>query len=106
MDRAGLTRQSVVEAITAALRETLPHLADRTLNGNTDLSLDLGVESMRRTEVLLSVEQRLGIDIELDAELLGADVTIDDLADRVVAECGRDTPARGAAAHRPPEGME
>ncbi|MEU8032756.1 phosphopantetheine-binding protein [Streptomyces sp. NPDC049099] len=107
MKHAALTRQSAVEAITTALRETLPHLADRALDGATDLSLDLGVESMRRAEVLLRVEQRLGVDIELDAELVGAAVTIDDLADRIVATCRRDTPAGAdAAASRPPERKE
>jgi acyl carrier protein len=58
----GLTRKSVAEAITAALRETYPEFVDRELDGDTNISLDLGVESMRRAEIMLRVEQRLGID--------------------------------------------
>jgi hypothetical protein len=107
MKHTALTRQRAVEAITAALQETLPHLADRALDGDTDLSLDLGVESMRRAEVLLRVEQRLDVDMEFDAELVGAAVTIDGLADRIVATCRHDAPARAdAAVSRPPERKE
>ena len=75
------TRTMVNQAIQDALKTVLPD-PDTTINGDTDLAADMGLDSLQVIDMAMEIEDQLDISIPVD---LLADVrTVDDLSTRIV----------------------
>jgi acyl carrier protein len=88
-----LTHERVVAEIVRAIRAICISFPGRELNGETNLALDLGLESMSRVELLAEVECTL--DVALDVEVaVFAELTIAELADLIMPALQEDSTDR------------
>ncbi|OBJ58538.1 phosphopantetheine-binding protein [Mycobacterium sp. 1423905.2] len=79
-----LTLDRVIDEITVAVRALSTSFAERELNGDTNLALDLGLESSSRVELLLDVQRALGVALNVGMVLMFAELTIAQLAELIV----------------------
>lgn len=76
MDR-GLIFQELKSIVEHVLGEDLPHM-----DGTTDLVNDLGVDSFTATEILVAVEQQMGV--EIDPTQVASLNTVDQVVDLIL----------------------
>ena len=100
---ASMSAEAVVDAMFAAVAEKTGYPQD-ALTREMDLESDLGIDSIKRVEILSAARERLPQLPELDNETLGAARTLDDLVDRLTAATGspRPPPVAPFAASPPP----
>lgn len=79
-----LTRERVVAEIVRTACAIRPSFSERDLNGETNLALDLGLESASRVELLLEVERALDIALDVGEVAVFAELTIADLAQLIM----------------------
>lgn len=79
-----LTRERVVDGIIEAIRAIRSSCAGCDLNGETNLAVDLGFESVARVELLLEVQRLLDVDLDVGVAVMFAEITIAQLADLIV----------------------
>lgn len=79
-----LTRDRVVAEIVRAVCAIRPFLSERELNDQTNLSLDLGLESASRVELLLGVERALDIALDIGEVVVFVELTIGELSNLIV----------------------
>lgn len=87
-----LTHERVVAEIVRAIRAICISLPGGELNGETNLALDLGLESMSRVELLYEVEQALDIALDGGKDAVFAELTIAELADLLMQTLQEDNP--------------
>ena len=76
-------RSDIVQAASKLKKDT-PHPAD-------NLELDLGLDSMERVELLVSLDQQMGANVP---DSVASEIyTVRDLVDAVIAHAGADEPA-------------
>lgn len=83
--RAQLTRDRVVAEIIRAVRELRTSFSEREVTGDTNLALDLGLESASRVELLLDVQRALDVALDVGVAVMFAELTITELAELIVA---------------------
>jgi long-chain acyl-CoA synthetase len=84
-DRAWLEREDVKAALIVVRESALTKLD--SIRPDHNLELDLGLDSMQRVELLISLEQQLGGDVA--ESQLGEIYSVKDLVDAVLASAGR-----------------
>ena len=87
-----LTHERVVAEIVRAIRAICTSFPDSELNGETNLALDLGLESASRVELLFEVEQALDIALAGGEVAVFAELTIAELADLIMPTLQEDSP--------------
>jgi acyl carrier protein len=80
-----LTRERVVAEIICAVRGMRTSFSERELTGDTNLALDLGLESASRVELLLEVQRALDAALNVGVVVMFAELTIAQLAELIVA---------------------
>jgi acyl carrier protein len=80
-----LSRDRVVAEIIRAVRAMRGSFSERQLTGDTNLALDLGLESASRVELLLEVERALDVALDVGVVVMFAELTIAQLAELIVA---------------------
>jgi acyl carrier protein len=78
-----LTREHVVAEIVRAIT-ICTSFPGHELNGETNLALDLGLESMSRVELLIEVERALDVVLDVVEVVVFAELTIAELADLIM----------------------
>ena len=89
---APLTHERVVAEIVRAIRAICTSFPGGELNGETNLALDLGLESASRVELLFEVEQALDIALDGGKVAVFAELTIAELADLIMPTLQEDSP--------------
>jgi acyl carrier protein len=84
-----LTHERVVAEIVQAIT-ICTSFPGSELNGETNLALDLGLESISRVELLAEVECTLGVALDVEVAVF-AELTIAELADLVVTALQEDS---------------
>jgi acyl carrier protein len=79
-----LTHEQVVAEIIRAIRAIRTSLSGHELNGETNLALDLGLESVSRVDLLLEVQRTLDFALDVVEVAVFADLTIAELAHLIV----------------------
>jgi acyl carrier protein len=79
-----LIHECVVAEIVRAIRAIRTSFPGRELNGETNLALDLGLESASRVELLLEVERTLDVALDVGVAAVFAELTIAELADLIM----------------------
>ncbi|OBK43268.1 acyl carrier protein [Mycobacterium sp. 1081908.1] len=79
-----LTHERVVAVIIRAVRAIRRSSSEPELDGDTNLALDLGLESASRVELLLEVERTLDVALDVGAVAVFAELTIAELADLIL----------------------
>ncbi|OBI82967.1 acyl carrier protein [Mycobacterium sp. 1245805.9] len=79
-----LTHERVVAVIIRAVRAIHTSFSGLELNGDTNLALDLGLESASRVELLLEVERALDIALDVGTVAVFSELTIAELADLIL----------------------
>lgn len=79
-----LTRERVVTEIVQAVRTIHTSFPLHRLNADTNLALDLGLESASRVDLLLEVERALDAALDIGVMAVFAELTIGQLADLIV----------------------
>lgn len=79
-----LDHERVIAEIIQAIRGIRPSFPAAELNGNTNLALDLGLQSASRVELLLDVRHRLDIALDVEVVAVFAELTIAELAELIV----------------------
>ncbi len=87
-----LTRDRVVAEIVRTACAIRPSFSEAELNGETNLALDLGLESASRVELLLEVERALDVALDVGEVAVFAELTIADLADLIVPKLIKNGP--------------
>lgn len=87
-----LTHDRVVAEIVRAIRAIDTSIPGGELNGETNLALDLGLESSSRVELLFEVEQALEVALDGGEVAVFAELTIAELADLIMATLQEDSP--------------
>jgi acyl carrier protein len=82
--RDSLTHERVVAEIVRAICAICTSFPGRELNGETNLALDLGLESMSRVELLVEVERTLDVALDVGEVAVFAELTIAELADLIM----------------------
>ncbi|MGE2817244.1 acyl carrier protein [Mycobacterium heidelbergense] len=95
-----LTRERVIAEIIRAARAMRPSFSERELNDQTNLSLDLGLESASRVELLLEVERALDVALDIGEVVVFVELTIGELANLVVPKGEDEGTDRGSRLHR------
>jgi acyl carrier protein len=90
-----LTRDRVVAEIVRTACAIRPSFSERDLNGETNLALDLGLESASRVELLLEVERALDIALDVGEVAVFAELTIADLAHLIMPKIHNDEGTSG-----------
>ncbi|MFI6642481.1 acyl carrier protein [Streptomyces sp. NPDC050504] len=67
-----------------AVRDLRPELADLPLTGDEHLGSELGVDSVGRVELLISVEEAFDIEGEVDPRIFMTPPTVNDLVKQIV----------------------
>jgi acyl carrier protein len=80
-----LTRERVIGEIVRAVRAIRTSFSERELTGDTNLALDLGLESASRVELLLEVQRTLDVALDVGVVVMFAELTIAQLAELIVA---------------------
>jgi acyl carrier protein len=80
-----LTRERVIGEIIRAVRAIRTSFSERELTGDTNLALDLGLESASRVELLLEVQRALDVALDVGVVVMFAELTIAQLAELIVA---------------------
>jgi acyl carrier protein len=80
-----LTRERVVTEIVCAVRGMRTSWSKREVTGDTNLALDLGLESASRVELLLEVQRALDVALDVGVAVMFAELTITQLAELIVA---------------------
>ena len=80
-----LTRERVIAEIIRAVRAMRTSFSERELTGDTNLALDLGLESASRVELLLDVQRELDVALDVGVVVMFAELTIAQLAELIVA---------------------
>ncbi|WP_083667141.1 acyl carrier protein [Mycobacterium sp. SP-6446] len=97
-----LTRDRVVAEIIRAVCALRPSFSERELTDQTNLSLDLGLESASRVELLLEVERALDVALEIGEVVVFVELTIGELANLIVPKVEGDATDRP---HNPRRGI-
>jgi hypothetical protein len=79
-----LTHERVVAEIIRTIRAIRTSFSERELNGETNLALDLGIESASRVELLLEVQRTLNVALDIGEVAVFAELTIAELADLIM----------------------
>ena len=87
-----LTHERVVAEIVRAIRVICTSFPGGELNGETNLALDLGLESASRVELLFEVEQALDVALDGGEVAVFAELTIAELADLIMPALQEDSP--------------
>lgn len=87
-----LTHERVVAEIVRAIRAICTSFPGGELNGETNLALDLGLESASRVELLFEVEQALDVALDGGEVAVFAELTIAELADLIMPALQEDSP--------------
>ncbi|OMC51309.1 hypothetical protein A5745_02720 [Mycobacterium sp. IS-2888] len=74
----------MIAEIIRAVRAMRPSFSERELNHQTNLSLDLGLESASRVELLLEVERALDVPLNIGEVVVFVELTIGELANLIV----------------------
>ncbi|MDT5115930.1 MAG: hypothetical protein QOE30_1669, partial [Mycobacterium sp.] len=77
--------ERVVAEIICAVRGMRTSFSERELTGDTNLALDLGLESASRVELLLEVQRALDAALNVGVVVMFAELTIAQLAELIVA---------------------
>jgi acyl carrier protein len=85
-----LTRDRVVAEIVRAACAVRPSFSECDLDGETNLALDLGLESASRVELLLEVERALDVALNIGDVAVFAELTIADLAELIMPKIHND----------------
>jgi acyl carrier protein len=80
-----LTRERVVSEIICAVRAMRGSCSEFEVTGDTNLALDLGLESASRVELLLDVQRALDAALDVGVAVMFAELTIAQLAELIVA---------------------
>jgi acyl carrier protein len=78
------THERVVAVIIRTVRAIRTSFSELELDGDTNLALDLGLESASRVELLLEVERTLDVALDVGAVAVFAELTIAELADLIL----------------------
>ena len=87
-----LTHERVVAEIIRTIRAICTSLPGGELNGETNLALDLGLESVSRLELLFEVEQALDVALDGGEIAVFEELTIAELGDLIMAALQEDIP--------------
>jgi acyl carrier protein len=80
-----LSHDRVVTEIIQAVRGMRTSFSEREVTGDTNLALDLGLESASRVELLLDVQRALDVALDVGVVVMFAELTITQLAELIVA---------------------
>lgn len=83
-DERRMSREEVRAVLLEAVRELKPELAGAPLTGDEHLSAELGLDSVGRVELLISLEEAFGLEDEVDPRIFMTPPTVNDLVEQIV----------------------
>ncbi|MGW2231584.1 acyl carrier protein [Streptomyces formicae] len=79
-----MSRSAVLAVLVAAVREVRPEFAGARITGDEHLGGELGLDSVARVELLVSVEDTFGIEDEVDPRIFMTPRTLNELVEQIV----------------------